>query len=288
MSEEPKEEQPGFFKRLINRLSGIPADRESFIDTIRAAESENLLQPDEVAMIEGVLQVCELRVRDIMVPRVQMVVVEDSADPDIILETVIESGHSRFPVISGHKDEVIGILLAKDLLSAIAEDSENLEFDIRDMMRPAVFVPESKRLNVLLREFRTSRNHMAIIVDEYVNIAGLVTIEDVIEEIVGEIEDEHDIEDENFINQHGRNRYTVRAITPIQSINEYFGVNLETEEFDTIGGLVLNRFGHLPKRGETIEIDEFNIKILRSDQRRIHLMRLMKLEPSSEAMEDTA
>ncbi len=288
MSEEPKEEQPGFFKRLINRLSGIPADRESFIDTIRAAESENLLQPDEVAMIEGVLQVCELRVRDIMVPRVQMVVVEDSADPDIILETVIESGHSRFPVISGHKDEVIGILLAKDLLSAIAEDSENLEFDIRDMMRPAVFVPESKRLNVLLREFRTSRNHMAIIVDEYVNIAGLVTIEDVIEEIVGEIEDEHDIEDENFINQHGRNRYTVRAITPIQSINEYFGVNLETEEFDTIGGLVLNRFGHLPKRGETIEIDEFNIKILRSDQRRIHLMRLMKLEPNSEAMEDTA
>lgn len=154
-------------------------------------------------------------------------------------------------------------------------------------MRPAVFVPESKRLNVLLREFRTNRNHMAIIVDEYVNVAGLVTIEDVIEEIVGEIEDEHDIEDEDFIKQHGQNRYTVKAITPLQKINDYFHVQLESEEYDTIGGYVLHRFGHLPKRGETTDIEDFNIKILRSDQRRIHLMRFIKLEPPSGINEDT-
>jgi len=279
--------RPGLLKRLFNRLSGIPADRDSFIDTVRAAEEKNILQPDELAMIEGVLQVCELRVRDIMIPRVQMVVVEDNAAPDEILETVVESGHSRFPVISGHKDEVIGILLAKDLLSTFAESNETSDFDIKDMMRPAVFVPESKRLNVLLREFRTNRNHMAIIVDEYVNVAGLVTIEDVIEEIVGEIEDEHDIEDEDLIKQHGQNRYTVKAITPLQEINEYFQLQLETEEFDTIGGYVLNRFGHLPKRGETIEVEDINIKILRSDQRRIHLMRFIKLEPPSYFDEDT-
>ncbi|MDX1519842.1 MAG: transporter associated domain-containing protein, partial [Gammaproteobacteria bacterium] len=278
--------QPGLLLRLFNRLRGIPTDRDSFIDFIRAAEEHNILQPDEVAMIEGVLQVCELQVRDIMIPRVQMVVIEDSAAPAEIIETVVESGHSRFPVISGHKDEVIGILLAKDLLSAFPGEGESSDFDIRDMMRPAVFVPESKRLNNLLREFRINRNHMAIIVDEYVNVAGLVTIEDVIEEIVGEIEDEHDVEDENYIDQHGRNRYTVRAITPLQDINEYFQVQLPTDEADTIGGLVLNRFGHLPKRGETIEIEGFNIKILRSDQRRIHLMRFIKLEPQSTVSED--
>ncbi len=276
----------GFIQRLINRISGMPSDRESFIDFIHQSGDDNLLQPDEVAMIEGVLQVCEQRVRDIMVPRVQMVVIEDNAAPEEILETVIESGHSRFPVISGHKDEVTGILLAKDLLATFNSDEEE-EFEIKDLMRPAVFVPESKRLNVLLREFRANRNHMAIIVDEYVNVAGIVTIEDVIEEIVGEIEDEHDFEDENMIHQHGRNRYTIRAITPLQEINDYFRLELPTEEFDTIGGFVLNRFGHLPKRGETLETDGVNIKILRSDQRRIHLMRFIKLEPPSTVNEDT-
>lgn len=288
MSDESNQQSPGLIQRLANRLSGIPIDRDAFIDSIRAAEESNILQPDEVAMIGGVLQVCELRVRDIMVPRVQMVVIEDTAAPEEILETVIESGHSRFPVISGHKDEVIGILLAKDLLTTFDRRDDTGEFDIKDMMRPAVFVPESKRLNVLLRDFRTNRNHMAIIVDEYVSVAGLVTIEDVIEEIVGEIEDEHDIEDENFINQHGRNRYTVKAITPLQEINNYFNLNISSEEFDTIGGLVLNKFGHLPKRGETIEIEDFHVKILRSDQRRIHLMRFIKLEPPSTVTEDTA
>ena len=288
MSDESNQQSPGLIQRLANRFSGIPADRDAFIDSIRAAEESNILQPDEVAMIGGVLQVCELRVRDIMIPRVQMVVIEDTAAPEEILETVIESGHSRFPVISGHKDEVIGILLAKDLLTTFDRRDDTGEFDIKDMMRPAVFVPESKRLNVLLRDFRTNRNHMAIIVDEYVSVAGLVTIEDVIEEIVGEIEDEHDIEDENFINQHGRNRFTVKAITPLQEINSYFNLNISSEEFDTIGGLVLNKFGHLPKRGETIEIDDFNVKILRSDQRRIHLMRFIKLEPPSTVTEDTA
>jgi magnesium and cobalt transporter len=278
----------GLLQRIINRLTGVPMDRESFIDLIRSAEETNLLQPDELAMIEGVLQVCEQQVRDIMIPRVQMVVIEDSAAPEDILTTVVESGHSRFPVISGHKDDVIGILLAKDLLAYFADRDGISSFDIKDMMRPAVFVPESKRLNVLLRDFRANRNHMAIIVDEYVNVAGLVTIEDVIEEIVGEIEDEHDIEDEDLIHPHGRSRFTVRAITPINEINDYFQINLPTDEFDTIGGLVLNRFGHLPKRGENIELEGFSIKILRSDKRRIHLMRFVKLEAPVGIAEDKA
>lgn len=275
-------------QRIINRLTGVPMDREAFIELIRSAEESNVLQPDELAMIEGVLQVCELQVRDIMIPRVQMVVVENNTAPEDILTTVVESGHSRFPVISGHKDDVIGILLAKDLLAFFADRETSDDFDIKDMMRPAVFVPESKRLNVLLRDFRSNRNHMAIIVDEYVNVAGLVTIEDVIEEIVGEIEDEHDIEDEGYIYPHGRNRFTVRAITPIHEINDYFQVALPVDEVDTIGGLVLNRFGHLPKRGEIIEMEGFSIKILRSDQRRIHLMRFDRLEPPSGTNEDTA
>ena len=268
------------WKRSITRLfARIPHDRETLIEILRAAEKRNLIDPDALIMIEGALQVSEIQVRDIMIPRVQMIVVKSDAEPQDILATVVESGHSRFPVIGSDTDEVMGILLAKDLLGYFASDDETgkNKFDIKDAMRPAVFVPESKRLNVLLREFRSNRNHMAIVVDEYSGISGLVTIEDVLEEIVGEIEDEHDIDEEIFIEAHGRNRFTVRSLTPIEDFNHYFNVNLSDEEYDTIGGLILNAFGHVPKRGEYLEFEGFSIKILRADQRRIHLMRISRL-----------
>lgn len=267
-----------WLERITRFVTGEPRDREGLIELLREAEDRNILDPDTLAMIEGALLVSELQVRDIMIPRIQMTVVRYDDALKAILTTAIESGHSRFPVIGDDTNEVMGILLAKDLLAYTA-DSIN-PFNIKDIMRPAAFVPESKRLNILLREFRASRNHMAIVVDEYSNVAGLVTIEDVIEEIVGNIEDEHDIDEEDYIRQHGRNRYTVQAITPISEFNEYFQTNLSDEEYDTIGGLVLNAFGHLPQRGETVEYGGFTIKVLRADRRRIHLLRLIKNEPT--------
>lgn len=260
--------------RITRLISSEPRDREDLIELLRESEDRNILDPDALAMIEGALLVSELQVRDIMLPRVQMSVVKYDDDLNTILSNVIESGHSRFPVIGDDTDEVMGILLAKDLLAYTA--STDSEFEIKDIMRPAVFVPESKRLNVLLREFRASRNHMAIVVDEYSNVAGLITIEDVIEEIVGNIQDEHDIDEEDYIRQHGRNRYTVQAMTPIDEFNEYFGTQFSDEEYDTIGGLILNAFGHLPQRGETIEYSGLSIKVLRADRRRIHLLRVIQ------------
>ena len=264
-------------KSIAKLFTKMPDDRESLIEILRTAENRNLIDPDALIMIEGALQVSEMQVRDIMVPRVQMIVVKNDADPQDILATVVESGHSRFPVIGSDTDEVMGILLAKDLLGYYSSEEEE-KFDIKDAMRSAVYVPESKRLNILLREFRANRNHMAIVVDEYSGISGLVTIEDVLEEIVGEIEDEHDIDEEIFIESHGRNRFTVRALTPIEEFNEYFNVQLSDDEFDTMGGLILKAFGHVPKRGELLDYEGFNIKILRADQRRIHLMRITKLD----------
>lgn len=255
-------------------VDGEPRDRQTLIEVLRNAEKRNLLDPDVLIMIEGALHVSDMQVRDVMVPRVQMVVVNNQSKPEDILNTVVESGHSRFPVIGDDVNEVLGILMAKDLLSYFAE-TESQSFTLKDMMRPAVFIPESKRLNVLLREFRNNRNHMAIVVDEY-GIAGLVTIEDVIEEIVGEIEDEHDIAEEENITVHGRDRYTVRAITPIDEFNDYFETSLDDEDYDTIGGIVINAFGRLPRRGETIDLDGFNVKVLRADKRRVHLLRFEK------------
>ena len=264
-------------KSIAKLFTKMPDDRESLIEILRTAENRNLIDPDALIMIEGALQVSEMQVRDIMVPRVQMIVVKNDADPQDILATVVESGHSRFPVIGSDTDEVMGILLAKDLLGYYSSEEEE-KFDIKDAMRSAVYVPESKRLNILLREFRANRNHMAIVVDEYSGISGLVTIEDVLEEIVGEIEDEHDIDEEIFIESHGRNRYTVRALAPIEDFNKYFNVQLSDDEYDTMGGLILKAFGHVPKRGELLEYEGFNIKILRADQRRIHLMRITRLD----------
>ena len=266
-----------YLQKITAIFSSKPADRHDLIELLRESETRNLLDHDALTMIEGAMQVSEMQVRDIMIPRVQMIVVKNDADPEDILATVIESGHSRFPVIGGDTDEISGILLAKDLLNYFS-DHDNSEFNIKDMMRRAIYVPESKRLNVLLREFRSNRNHMVIVIDEYSGVAGLVTMEDVIEEIVGEIEDEHDIDNEDQIKPHGRNRYTVKALTPIEEFNDFFNTQLSDDEFDTIGGLALKAFGHVPKRGERIELEGFNVKGLRSDKRRIHLMRMNQIE----------
>ncbi len=262
-----------WLERLSFALLGEPKDREQLVELLRDAQQRELLDPEALTMIEGVLQVAEMQVRDIMVPRAQMAVVERDAVLDNILPVVIESAHSRFPVIGDNRDEVVGILLAKDLLAYYGQDNAK-NFNVRDILRPAVFIPESKRLNVLLKEFRASRNHMAIVVDEYGGVAGLVTIEDVLEQIVGEIVDEHDIEEDAYIKKHNDNVYAVKALAPIEEFNQYFFAEFSDDEFDTIGGLVMNRFGRLPRRGEVISIDRFRFKVLNADSRRIHLLQV--------------
>ena len=262
--------------RLSQALLGEPRDQAQLIQFLRDAEQRDLIDADALLMIEGVLQVTEMQVRDIMIPRSQMVVVERDASLRDLLPVITKSAHSRFPVIGESRDEVVGILLAKDLLPYF-QDGTEASFNVRDLLRPAVFIPESKRLNVLLKEFRASRNHIAIVVDEYGGVAGLVTIEDVLEQIVGEIIDEHDIEEDVFIKKHNDQHYTVKALTPIEDFNEYFGVAFSDEEFDTIGGLVMNGFGHLPKRGEVLVIEPFQFKVLHANSRRIHLLHVSLL-----------
>ena len=261
-----------WLRRLFRRE---PSDRQELLEIFRDAEKANLIDLDTLAMLEGGLQVSEMQVRDIMVPRSQMVVVEEGVDPLDFLPTIIDSGHSRFPVMNDKKDQVVGILLAKDLLAYFAGPSEQ-RFQLKDVLRPVVFVPESKRLNILLREFRSSRNHLAIVVDEYGGVAGLVSIEDVVEQVVGEIEDEHDVEHENFIKPHGANRYTVKARAPIAEFNDYFDTDFSDAEFDTVGGLVLKELGHLPKKGERLEYKGFSFLVLRADRRRIHTLRVLR------------
>jgi len=286
MSNTKKINYKKWLKRFASLFSHEPEDRNALIDILRNSEHRNLLDSDALLMIEGALNVSEIQVRDIMIPRVQMIVIENDSEPEDILSVVVESGHSRFPVVGDNNDEIVGILLAKDLLHYYANPEK--DFDIKDMMRATVFIPESKRLNVLLREFRTSRNHMAIVIDEYTGVAGLVTIEDVIEEIIGEIEDEHDFEeDEININTHDNDRYTVKALTTTDEFNDYFETSVGNDEYETIGGLVINAFGHLPKRGENIDFMGFNIKVLRSDKRRVHLLLFTRLN-SEQATDDTA
>lgn len=276
MSEERSDTNRGWLDRLFAALNREPATREELVEMLRDAESRSLFDAEALSMIEGVLQVGEMRVRDIMVPRAQMVVIEEEHAPETFVHTVVSSGHSRFPVIGDNRDEVEGILLAKDLLAYFA--SSEREFDIRDAMRPAVFVPESKRLNVLLGEFRASRNHMAIVVDEYSGVAGLVTIEDVLEQIVGEIDDEHDTEEERYIKARSHNEYIVKALTPIEDFNEYFDVTFSEDEYDTIGGLVVKSFGHMPQRGETTAVGDFHFEVIRASKRRLHLLQMRRLE----------
>ena len=263
-----------WFKQVKKLFSRAPVDRQDLIEILRESENRNLLDHDVLIMIEGALYVSDLRVSDVMVPKIQMTAIQYNASLVDIIRTVVDSGHSRFPVIGEDTNQILGILLAKDLLSYYA-NPDNRGSDLKDIMRPAVFIPESKRLNVLLRDFRVKHNHMAIVVDEY-GVTGLITIEDVLEEIVGEIEDETDIDEEVNITPHGKNRYTVKAITPIDEFNEAFNTGLSTEEYDTIGGLIIEACGHLPKRGETLDFAGFNVKVLKSDKRRIQLLRFTR------------
>ncbi len=267
-----------FLQPLRNRLARLlrqrPRERGELVEMVRDAEGEHVIDLDTAGMMEGALMVSELKVRDIMVPRSEMIFIESEQTPREFLPAVIESAHSRFPVVDTKHEKVLGILLAKDLLP-LAADPEH-PFEIREVLRPAVFVPESKRLNILLREFRLSRNHLAIVVDEYGAIAGLVSIEDVLEQIVGEIDDEYDVDDELFIRQHRANRFTVKARTPIEHFNEFFNSRLPDGDYDTIGGLVVHHFGRVPARGDEVDFAGFNFKVLRADRRRAHLLRVMR------------
>ena len=273
MSDQSTGNTGRWLKRITQSMSGEPRDLAELIEDLREASERGLFNGDALVMLEGVLAVADMQVRDIMVPRSQMVFVERDEPPEKLVQLVVESGHSRFPVIGEDRDQILGILLAKDLLRVQIEGGEH--FEIREYMRPVVFVPESKRLNVLLKEFRLSHNHLAMVVDEYGGVCGLVTIEDVIEQIVGEIDDEHDVEDDQTIRPESERDFSVRALTPIAEFNEYFGTAFSDEEYDTIGGLLMQEFGRLPRRGETIQIGELEFRILRADRRRIDLLRVI-------------
>jgi magnesium and cobalt transporter len=286
MSEQSTGSTGRWLKRITQSMSGEPRDLPELIEDLREASERGLFSGDALAMLEGVLSVADMQVRDIMVPRAQMVFVERDAPPEELLQLMVESGHSRFPVIGEDRDQILGILLAKDLLRLQVEGGES--FDIREYMRPVVFVPESKRLNVLLKEFRLSHNHLAMVVDEYGGVCGLVTIEDVIEEIVGEIDDEHDVEEDQTIRRESEREFTVRALTPIVDFNYYFGTSFSDEEYDTIGGLLMQEFGRLPRRGETIQVGELEFRVLRADRRRIDLVRVITPRPIEPPAEDGA
>jgi len=265
----------GWLERLSQIFSDEPEDKQDIIEILQSARARSLLDTEALSMMEGVLGVSDMRVRDIMIPRAQVVVIERDASLEEILPVIVESAHSRFPVVDGDKSEVIGVLLAKDLLQFCTNMQE---YNLRDVMRPATFVPESKRLNVLLKEFKSSRNHMAVVVDEYGAANGMVTIEDVLEQIVGEIEDEHDFDESMMILQHGEKEFYVKALTPIDDFNEAFNTQFSDEDFDTIGGYVVNAFGHLPKRGDTVDISSFRFTVKRADSRKVHLLNILLMD----------
>ena len=259
--------KPTLLERLSTMLLREPEDREQLIELLHSAYERNLLDADALSMMEGVMQVSERQVREIMIPRAQMDVIDISESPEKFIPYVIETAHSRFPVTDGDKDNIIGILLAKDLLRYYAGE----EFDVRDMLRPAVFVPESKRLNILLRDFRSNRNHIALVVDEYGGVCGMVTIEDVLEQIVGDIADEYDFdEDEDNIIRQDDAHWRVKADTEIDDFNTEMGTDFSDDDCDTVGGLVLKAAGQLPKRNERIQIGEWQFTVLRADSRRLH------------------
>ncbi|EGW53932.1 magnesium and cobalt efflux protein CorC [endosymbiont of Tevnia jerichonana (vent Tica)] len=274
-----------WLKRISQRFRSEPEDKAQLVELLQESNKRRLLDHDTLSMIEGAMQVSEMRVRDIMVPRAEMVVLRRDDTLEEILPVAVESAHSRFPVIGDDKGEVVGILLAKDLL-AWCQSADQRRFQIRDLLRSAVFVPESKRLNVLLQEFRASRNHMAIVIDEYGAAAGLVTIEDVLEQIVGEIEDEHDYDEGGNIFRRSNQEYMVKARTEIGEFNDCFDSNLQDDEFDTVGGLVVNAFGHLPKKDESVDIGRFRFRVMRADSRRLHLLSLTLLQSAAPPQEE--
>ena len=268
----------GVFTRVIRAIRGEPWSREEFQDLLQ--KSESVFDPEEHEMLAGVLEVAETQVRDVMIPRSRMVVIERDQGLKEMLDVIVESGHSRFPVIGEDRDEVLGVLLAKDLLKHYRDASDSEEPDIGKYLRPVAVIPESKRLNALLKEFRDSHSHMAIVVDEYGGVSGLLTIEDVLEEIVGDIDDEHDQEEGVFIlpdkDKNGRPCFAVRALTRIEDFNDYFGCDLDDELYDTVGGLVMHELGRLPRRGERLEFGGFDFVVIRADRRRIDTLQVFR------------
>jgi len=258
-------------------FSSEPRNRTDLEDVLSIAAENEVIDEDARSIMEGAMQVSDMQARDIMIPRAQMTVIKSDCSLEDVLPQIIRSAHSRYPVVGDSTDDILGILLAKDLLPQILEQ-DNGNFNIKDLLRPTMVVPESKRLNVLLREFRENRNHMAIVIDEYGGVAGLVTIEDVLEEIVGEIEDETDAATDQFIRKISDGDFFIRALTPIDDFNEYFKTDLNEEEFDTIGGLVIQAFGHMPTRNETTVIGDFEFKVINADQRTIQSLRMRPIE----------
>jgi magnesium and cobalt transporter len=271
----------GWLARLFHRRDDGVEGKADIAVFLTECRRKDLLVSEEHAMLQGVLKVSETQVRDIMVPRSHMVVLELDDAPEMLLSTIVDSGHSRFPVIGEDRDEVVGILLAKDLLRRGAEGLMNDSFEVKELLRPAVFIPESKRLNTLLAQFRETHNHIAIVVDEYGGVAGLATIEDVLEQIVGDIDDEHDIEEVEYIQDQGDGRFTVHALTRIEDFSEYFDVKLSDDEYDTVGGLIMRELGRLPRRDEVLDFSGFLFRVLRADRRRIHSLEV-KVIPLSE------
>ena len=263
----------GLRERIREFFVSEPENQKQLIGLLKKAQTRQLIGAEELFMIEGVLQVSDMQVRDIMIPRGQMIVLEHEDSIVEIIEKITDSGHSRFPVIDDDKDDVVGILLAKDLLNLSEENRAQFEFN--DYIRAASFIPESKRLNVLLKEFRQNRSHMAMVVDEYGGVSGLVTIEDVLEQIVGKIDDEHDDDDEIDIQHHGSNRYSVRALTTLQDFNDYFKSDFSSDEIETIGGYLLGQIGHVPERGEVVTLQNLTFKVLSADSRHVRLYQVI-------------
>ena len=268
--------QKSWLERLSQALASEPSSRSELIDLLRASQERELIDVDALKIIEGALTVADKQVREIMIPRSQVVFIKADQKPSEFLPVVIGSGHSRFPVIGEGEDEILGILLAKDLLPLALNEKESA-FQLKTSLRSHASIPESKRLDVLLQEFRAARNHLAVVYDEYGGVSGIVTIEDVLEQIVGDIEDEYDFEEKGSINEHNDGTYSVRALTDIDDFNEYFDTSLSTEEFETVGGVVTHAFGHLPSRGEEVQIDEFCFKVLNADGRRVHLFKVFRI-----------
>ena len=268
--------QKSWLERLSQALASEPSSRSELIDLLRASQERELIDVDALKIIEGALTVADKQVREIMIPRSQVVFIKADQKPSEFLPVVIGSGHSRFPVIGEGEDEILGILLAKDLLPLALSDKES-PFQLKTSLRSHASIPESKRLDVLLQEFRAARNHLAVVYDEYGGVSGIVTIEDVLEQIVGDIEDEYDFEEKGSIKEHNDGTYSVRALTDIDDFNEYFDTSLSTEEFETVGGVVTHAFGHLPSRGEEVQIDEFCFKVLNADGRRVHLFKVFRI-----------
>ncbi|MFK5985057.1 MAG: transporter associated domain-containing protein [Pseudomonadota bacterium] len=271
---EKESDNKTWLEKIGHALVGEITTTEQVMELLTEAEQRQVISSESLSMIEGVLDVSEMQVREIMIPRSQMTVLKLDQPLNDILETIISSAHSRFPVTGDNRDDIEGILLAKDLLPFCLQVHKK-QLEIKDILRPAVIIPESKRLNVLLKEFREFRNHIAIVVDEYGGVSGLVTIEDVLEEIVGEIEDEYDIEEEKNIQSHSDGIFSVNSLTPIDDFNDTFSSHFSDDEYETIGGVVMNAFGHMPGKGEEIELDGLLFKILKADHRRIYLIRVI-------------